>query len=159
MKKLLHHIGFFVRLFLIVLALALASSFAEVEPKAESASRAVSELQETLSKEFTYCDVYYFEEMDRIKVRVAVNGLSDLVDEIIAAGYDETFEAWAEYREGMIAFYDALLEYVQTNYREDLTVTFHLVNEKNTNRDFISINGGTGSVFDIIEFNSTMKQK
>lgn len=159
MKKLLHHIGFFVRLFLIVLTFAFASSFAEVEPKADAAERAVAELQETLSKEFTYCDVYYFEEMDRIKVRVAVNGLSDLVDEIIAAGYDETFEAWAEYREGMIAFYDALLEYVQTNYREDLTITFHLVNEKNTNRDFISINGGTGSVFDIIEFNSTMKQK
>ena len=159
MKKLLHHIGFFVRLFLIVLAFALASSFAEVEPKAEPAARAVSELQETLSKEFTYCDVYYFEEMDRIKVRVAVNGLADLVDEITAAGYDETFEAWAEYKEGMIAFYDALLEYVQTNYREDLTVSFHLVNEKNTNRDFLSINGGTGSVFDIIEFNSAMRQK
>lgn len=159
MKKLLHHIGFFVRLLFVVLAFALASSFAEVEPKAESAERAVAELQESLSQSFAYCDVYYFEEMDRIKVRVAVDGLSDLVDEMIAAGYDETFETWAEYREGMIAFYDALLKYVRTNYRDDLTISFHLVNEKNTNRDFISINGGTGSVFDIIEFNSTMRQK
>lgn len=159
MKRLLNSLSFFIRLLLIVLVFAFASSFAEVEPKAEAAARAVSDLQKSLSSEFSYCDVYYFEEMDRIKVRVAVNGLSDLVDEMIAAGYDETFEAWAEYREGMIAFYDALLAYVKSNYREDLTVTFHLVNEKNTNRDFISINGGTGSVFDIIEFNSTMKQK
>lgn len=159
MKKTLHYLGFFVRLFLVVTVFALASSFAEVEPKAVSAERAVAELQEALSKEFMYCDVYYFDEMDRIMVRVAVDGLADLVDEMIDAGYDETFEAWAEYREGMIAFYDALLEYVRANYREDLTITFHLVNEKNTNRDFISINGGTGSVFDIIEFNSTMRQK
>ena len=159
MKKVLNLLGFFVRLFFIVLLFAVASSFAEVEPKAESAARAVAELQETLSKEFAYCDVYYFEEMDRIQVRVAVDGLADLVDEMIAAGYDENFPAWSEYREGMIAFYDALLAYVQSNYREDLTMTFHLVNDENVNRDFISINGGTKSVFDILEFSSISKQK
>lgn len=159
MKKLLNLSGFLVRLFFVVLLFTVASSFAEVEPKAESAAGAVSELQEALAKEFTYCDVCYYEEMDRIKVRVAVDGLADLVDEMTAAGYDENFPAWAEYRDGMIAFYDALLAYVQSNYREDLTISFHLVNDKDVNRDFISINGGTGSVFDILKFNSAMRQK
>lgn len=159
MKRLLRAFDFPVRVFFIVLFFAFASSFAEVEPKADSAAKAVTALQETLSQSFDYCDVYYFEEMDRIKVRVAVDGLADLVNPLIEAGYDETFEAWAEYKENVITMYDALLEYVQTNFREDLTMTFHLVNDQDKNRDFISINGGTKSVFDILEFQSTMRQK
>lgn len=159
MKRLLHSLGFPVRVFFVVLTFLLASSFAEMEPKADSAARAVSELQTTLSQSFDYCDVYYFEELDRIKVRVSVDGLDDLVYPLIEAGYDETFEGWAAYRENVLTLYDALLQYVQANYRNDLTISFHLVSDGDHNRDFISITGGTKSVFDILKFKSTMRQK
>mgnify|MGYP003318125330 CR=1 FL=1 len=102
---------------------------------------------------------HIFEELDRIKVRVSVDGLADLVNPLIEAGYDEAFEPWAEYRENILTLYDALLQHVQTNYRDDLTISFHLVNDEDHSRDFISITGGTKSVFDILKFQSTMKQK
>ena len=130
-----------------------------MEPKADSAAKAVTDLQTTLSQNFAYCDVSYFEELDRIMVRVAADGLAELVNQPIEAGCDETHEGWAAYRENVITMYDALLEHIQTNYRDDLTMTFHLVNEDNPNRDFISINGGTKSVFDILKFQSAMRQK
>lgn len=159
MKRLLRAFDFPVRVFFIVLFFAFASSFAEVEPKADSAAKAVTALQETLSQSFDYCDVYYEEAINRIYVRVAVDGLADLANTLIEAGYDETFEAWAEYRKNVVTMYDALLEYVQTNYQEDITMTFHLVNDQDKSRHLITINGGTKSVFDILELQSTTKQK
>ena len=159
MKRLLNVMDYSIRVFFIVLAFLFASSFAEVESKGDSAARAVSDLQNILSTNFAYCDVYYDDFMDRIEVRVAVDGLADLVNGLIEADYDETFEGWAEYRSNIITMYDALLEHVQTNYREDLTVCFHLKNDQDTTRDFISINGGTKSVFDILKFQSTIRQK
>lgn len=159
MKRLIRAFDFPIRVFFVVLFFAFASSFAEVAPKAESAERAVIALQETLSQNFSYCDVYYEEALNRIYVRIAVDGLADLANTLIEAGYDETFEAWAEYKENVITMYDALLEYVQTNYQEDLTMTFHLVNDQDTSRHLITINGGTKTVFDILEFQSTTNQK
>ncbi len=159
MKRLLNVMDYSIRVFFIVLAFLFASSFAEVESKGDSAARAVSDLQSILSTNYAYCDVYYFEELDRITVRVAVDGLADLVNGLIEAGYDETFEGWAEYRSNIITMYDALLEHVHTNYRDDLTMTFHLVSDQDTNRDLLSITGGTKSVFDILKFQSTMRQK
>ena len=159
MKKLLNLLDIAVRVFFIVFAFSLASSFADVGSKKDTADKAVADLQNTLSQSFAYCDVYYFEEMDRIMVRVGVDGLSDLVNQLIEAGCDETHEGWAAYRSNIITMYDALLEHIHSNYRDDLTMTFHLVNEDNPNRDFISINGGTKSVFDILKFQSAMRQK
>ena len=159
MKKLMQPIDYFVRVFFIVIAFIIASAFAEAGSKIETANSAVSELQSTLSQSFYYCDVYYYEEMDRIMIRVAVDGLADLVYPLIEAGYDETFEAWAEYRSNIVLMYDTLLEYVHQNYRDDLTITFHLVSDIDTSRDFISINGGTKSVFDILKFQSAMQNK
>jgi hypothetical protein len=159
MKKLMKPLGLSVRVFFIVIAFIIASAFAEAGSKIDSANSAVSELQSTLSQSFDYCDVYYYEEMDRIMVRVAVNGLADMVHPLIEAGYDETFEGWAEYRSNVILMYDTLLEYVHQHYRDDLTITFHLVSDIDTSRDFISINGGTKSVFDILEFQSAMRNK
>lgn len=159
MKKLLNLLDIAVRVFFIVFAFSIASSFADTESKKDSAARAVSDLQSSLSQSFAYCDVYYFEEMDRIMVRVGADGLSDLVNQLIEAGCDENHEGWAAYRENVITMYDSLLEYIHANYRDDLTMSFHLVNENNPNRDFISINGGTKSVFDILKFQSAMRQK
>jgi hypothetical protein len=158
MKRLIRAFDFPLRVFFVVLLFAFASSFAEGSPKAESAERAVIALQETLSQNFSYCDVYYEEIIDRIYVRVAVDGLADLVNPLIEAGYDETFEAWAEYKENVITMYDALLEYVQTNYREDLTISFSLLSDEDTSRNFISINGGTKSVFDILYFKRYIRE-
>lgn len=167
MKRLLNVMDYSIRVFFIVLAFLFATSFAEVESKGDSAARAVSDLQNILSESFDYYDVYYFEELDRIMVRVAVDGLADLVNGLIEAGYDETFEGWAEYRSNIITMYDALLEYVQSNHRDDLTISFHLVSDEDirngksviSSHDFISIIGGTKSVFDILKFQSTVMQK
>lgn len=157
MKRLLHNLGFFVRVFFIVLVFAFASSFAELEPKAESAAQAVTALQETLSQSFDYCDVYYEEALNRLYVRVSVDGLADLVNTLLDAGYDETFKAWAEYKKNVVTMYDGLLEYVRANYNEDLTMTFHLVNDQDTSYHLITINGGTKRIYDIMELKSSTK--
>ena len=159
MKKLLNSLDFFVRVFFVVIAFSVASSFAEMNSKNDTALKAVDDLQASLSQEFSFCDVYYNESLDRIVIRVAVDGLDDLVGALIEAGYDETFEGWAEYRSNIITLYDNLLECLQAKYRNDLTMSFHLVSDVDKSRDFISINGGTKSVFDILKFQSTIRQK
>ena len=100
----------------------------------------VAELVEVYLTEFEYYETTAID--GGIVVSVAQEGLAEAVVECMNAGYDETYEPWAEMRDNVVYMADTIYEFVKLLVREDCVVAVMVLNDQNHDNLLIGITNG-----------------
>ena len=100
----------------------------------------VAELVEVYLTEFEYYETTAID--GGIVVSVAQEGLAEAVVECMNAGYDETYEPWAEMRDNVVYMADTIYEFVKLLVGEDCVVAVMVLNDQNHDNLLIGITNG-----------------
>lgn len=91
--------------------------------------------QIALASTFDYEKLWYYQPMNCICIDVAEDGFAAVVSELLNQRLDETYEPWAEFRDGLFSAYMSVVEYVAQSGVEDVGVSLSFVNDDIYMRD------------------------
>ena len=106
-----------------------------VQTSAESIAFPASEndiiglFEETMKPEYDYLKIWYYQPLNCICMDVAIDGTAEIISALLEQGYDETYKPWFDYKNGQITLYNAILDVFRQVGREDLNLSFSIVND------------------------------
>ena len=113
---------------LLLLSLFLPA-FAESVDVPMSEDDIIAWLETQLSPSYDYLKIWYYQPSNCICIDVASNGLAGIVSAYLEQGYDDTFTPWVNYRNGQMVLYNVILDVFRQVGREDMSLSFSIVND------------------------------
>lgn len=99
-------------------------------------------VESTIGSYYDYYEVYVNADETTIAIQLANNGLGEAVFAAKDAGFDESFEAWAELRNSHLELYDSIREMALTLGLDDVVINIFIKDDQNHDRVFLVISDG-----------------